>query len=222
MASRTLSVGIERGSRKTFIWATDWPGWCRAGRDLELATAALLAHAPRYGRIAERAGLTFPTFVASPELDIVDDVRGNGGTDFGVPSIITDDDRRRLSAEGGDRRAAIVRAAWAELDAVAASAPASLRKGPRGGGRDRDAVIEHVVGADHAYAREIGLRIVEATAADRPSVRAQRAAVLERLGGAHPAGPFEGRRWTPRYAARRIAWHTIDHIWEIEDRSGPG
>lgn len=24
----------------------------------------------------------------------------------------------------------------------------------------------------------------------------------------------------PRYAARRIAWHVLDHVWEIEDRSG--
>ncbi len=58
--------------------------------------------------------------------------------------------------------------------------------------------------------------------ADRASVVAQRVAIAERLAGAHPAGPFEGRRWTPRYAARRIAWHAIDHVWEIEDRSDPG
>jgi hypothetical protein len=221
MTTRQLAVGVERGAKKTFVWATEWPGWCRSGKDLASAAANLFDHAERYGRIAERAGLAFPTFSASPELEVVDDVSGNGGTDFGVPSIITDDDQRRLSADGGDRLAAIVGAAWAELDAVAAAAPASLRKGPRGGGRDRDKVIEHVVGADHAYAREIGLKLPEATLADRASVDAQRAAVLERLGGAHPAGPFEGRRWTPRYAARRIAWHSLDHIWEIEDRTEP-
>jgi hypothetical protein len=28
--------------------------------------------------------------------------------------------------------------------------------------------------------------------------------------------------WPPRYAARRIAWHALDHAWEIEDRSEPG
>jgi hypothetical protein len=27
------------------------------------------------------------------------------------------------------------------------------------------------------------------------------------------------KRWTPRYAAQRIAWHALDHAWEIEDRS---
>jgi hypothetical protein len=25
-----------------------------------------------------------------------------------------------------------------------------------------------------------------------------------------------------RYAARRIAWHALDPVWEIEDRSEPG
>ncbi len=28
--------------------------------------------------------------------------------------------------------------------------------------------------------------------------------------------------WPGRYAARRIAWHALDHAWEIEDKSGPG
>jgi hypothetical protein len=27
--------------------------------------------------------------------------------------------------------------------------------------------------------------------------------------------------WPVRYAARRTAWHALDHAWEIEDRSGP-
>ena len=27
--------------------------------------------------------------------------------------------------------------------------------------------------------------------------------------------------WPARYAAHRIAWHALDHLWEIEDRSTP-
>ena len=30
---------------------------------------------------------------------------------------------------------------------------------------------------------------------------------------------YAGRPWPERYAARRIAWHALDHAWEIEDRS---
>jgi hypothetical protein len=31
-------------------------------------------------------------------------------------------------------------------------------------------------------------------------------------------GPRGGALWTPRYFVRRSAWHTVDHLWEIEDR----
>jgi hypothetical protein len=27
--------------------------------------------------------------------------------------------------------------------------------------------------------------------------------------------------WSPRYFARRAAWHVLDHAWEIEDRVTP-
>lgn len=27
-------------------------------------------------------------------------------------------------------------------------------------------------------------------------------------------------KWLPRYALRRVAWHVLDHAWEIEDKSG--
>ena len=33
--------------------------------------------------------------------------------------------------------------------------------------------------------------------------------------------PLAGRRWLHRYAARRIAWHALDHAWEMEDRAEP-
>ena len=25
--------------------------------------------------------------------------------------------------------------------------------------------------------------------------------------------------WTTRYAARRIAWHVLEHAWEMQDRA---
>jgi len=31
-------------------------------------------------------------------------------------------------------------------------------------------------------------------------------------------GPRGGARWTPRGFIRRVAWHALDHAWEIEDR----
>ena len=77
--------------------------------------------------------------------------------------------------------AALVKAAWDLFDEVAASAPAELRKGPRGGGRDRDKMIDHVLGADEIYARKLGLRLSAPPRADRAAIRAFRAAVIEAL-----------------------------------------
>jgi hypothetical protein len=38
--------------------------------------------------------------------------------------------------------------------------------------------------------------------------------------GVEERGPRGGKRWLPRYFVRRVAWHALDHAWEIEDRAG--
>ena len=220
MAKRRLEIGEEVAAKKAFAWMVDWPGWCRSGKDAALAREALIAYAPRYAVVAKAAGFDLPD-VEGAELDIVDSVGGGSGTEFGVPSAITDSDRRSVSAEEAKRLASIVEASWTVFDRVAAKAPAELRKGPRGGGRDRDKMVRHVVESDHYYARELGLRLPEPDATDRRAVKAERRAVLEILGTASDASPLADRKWTLRYAARRIAWHALDHAWEMEDRSEP-
>ena len=126
-------------------------------------------------------------------------------------------DHEPLTREEAARLAAILRAAWTILDDVVTSAPAELRKGPRGGGRDRDAIVQHVVAAEYAYARKLGLRDFRQPAAgDREAVATMRGAIAEALIGA-----AADSAWPPRYAARRLTWHVLDHAWEIEDRSVP-
>ena len=220
MARGHLSIAEEIGVKKAFAWAVDWPGWARSAKTPELARAALIDYAPRYAAVVRVAKLEMPD-ADDDILEILDSVPGGGGTDFGVPSAITEADRRRVTAADAERLARLVGAAWTVFDRVAAGAPASLRKGPRGGGRDRDKMIEHVIGADHAYARELGLRLPEPRFGDRASVDAERQAVLEVLGQPSDGGPLAERKWTQRYAARRIAWHALDHAWEMEDRSEP-
>ena len=107
------------------------------------------------------------------------------------------------------------------FDDVVAAAPAELRKGPRGGGRDRDKVVEHVIEAEHAYAREMGLEAAGAGRGGPRRGRRVRAAIAAVLREPSDGSPIAGRRWTARYAARRVAWHVLDHAWEIEDRTEP-
>ena len=88
---------------------------------------------------------------------------------------------------------------------------------PRGGGRDRDGIFAHVVGAETAYARKLGVR--RKVPRDREEIDAVRAEILTAISGARTGTPPIAKGWLPRYAARRIAWHVLDHAWEIEDRS---
>jgi hypothetical protein len=211
-----LAVAIEAGDRKVFASALDWPGWSRSGKTREAAIEALLAYAPRFAPVAKLATLAFPD---SFEVEVVQRLEGGSGTDFGVPSRIHEAETRRVTASEANRLASIVDAAWRTFDRVAAGAPAELRKGPRGGGRDRDKMVGHVMGADAAYAREIGLRARELEFGDREDYESLRAQVLEVLRQPSDGAPLAGRKWTQRYAARRIAWHALDHAWEMEDRS---
>jgi len=210
-----LALAIEAGDKKVFASALDWPGWSRSGRTQEAAIESLLAYAARYAQVIERAGLDFPT---SFDADVADEQGGGSGTDFGVPSVLLhDDDARPVDAAEAARLAAIVEAAWATFDDVAASAPAELRKGPRGGGRDRDKMVDHVNEADWYYAKELGIRMPPPTS--RAGTEALRAAMLDVLRRPSDGSPLADRKWRARYAVRRIAWHALDHAWEMQDRS---
>jgi hypothetical protein len=98
---------------------------------------------------------------------------------------------------------ALMAACWKYLDQVRAKVPQELRKGPRGGGRDRDKMYQHVVGAEMAYASAIGLK----------QKQPDRKALLESF-----SNPNRTEKWPVRYAVRRTAWHALDHAWEMEDR----
>ena len=142
---------------------------------------------------------------------LTDRVPGDMTTDFGAPGKVPPCDvDAALPAGWLD----ILVASWALLDGVAASAPEALRKGPRGGGRDRDAVVQHVLNAERSYARKIGVKHKEPDVADREAVQALRDGIVAalRAGVSDPT-------WPARYFVRRTAWHVLDHAWEMQDRS---
>jgi hypothetical protein len=215
MAGRSIRVVVETTPKKTFATAVDWPGWSRSGKTPESAVEALLAYRDRYAAAIASAGTAPPE---APVAEVMETVEGDAGTVFGVPSRMTSADREPDDAAEAGRRAAIVRAAWSTFDQVAAAAPAELRKGPRGGGRDTASIVAHVVSSDAGYQRELGLRLPEPDPGDRAAVASLRSAMIGVLRQASSGTPL-AKRWTPRYAAQRIAWHALDHAWEIEDRS---
>jgi hypothetical protein len=216
-----IDIAEEHVAKRAFAWGTDWPGWCRSGKTVDLAREALATAAPRYAIVATAAGLAFPDAVTSGAFDTLESLDGGATTDFGAPERITPLDRRPTDAAEADQLTRLVEAAWSIFADVAAAAPAELRKGPRGGGRDRDKIVAHVVMAERAYARNLGLKVVEPDPADAASVAELRAHIAAILREPSDGSPIDGRKWTRRYAARRIAWHVLDHAWEIQDRTDP-
>jgi hypothetical protein len=209
-------VYLETGSKRTFAVALDWPGWGRSGKTGEGALDALAEYVSRYAPVAKKAG--FDLGAADTEFDVVQTVPGNATTDFGAPAAFVAADDEPVTAAAATRTAALVEACWDTLTRVAARSPQELRKGPRGGGRDRDKMLHHVLEAEAAYARKIGVRHKPPAIDDKTAIKAMRADIIAVIGAPAEGGPLSPNGWPVAYAARRIAWHALDHAWEMQDR----
>jgi hypothetical protein len=212
-----VSVALETTPKRTFSSAVDWPGWARSGRTAGAALEALIEYADRYALVAARAGDVLR--VDDLEFAVDETGPGNATTEFGAPGLVGEADRRPTSSAEADRLARLVAAAWASIAETAAAAPEELRRGPRGGGRDTSKILEHTLQADHAYARAMGLGLPAPAPRDHEAGARLRAAMLDLLRQPSDGSPLNGRKWPARYAAHRIAWHALDHAWEIQDRS---
>ena len=161
-------VYLEVGKRRVFASAADWPGWTRSGKDEKLALDALAAATPRYAQVAKAARIAF---APGTGFEVVERLPGDATTEFGAPGAIAKSESKRLTKKEAGRLSALVAASWTVLDRVVETAPTSLRKGPRGGGRDRDAIVDHVLGAETMYARKLGLRLQQPDPGDAAALR---------------------------------------------------
>jgi hypothetical protein len=223
MPSGRIAVCLEVTPKQAVASALGWPGWCRAGRDEDAALAALASYAGRYAPVAAHAGLSFPGAVA---FEVAERVPGGPATAFAAPECrrpfpqtTAEADRAAVTPAAARRLARLVTAAWATFDQIAAASPAGLRKGPRGGGRDRDQIIGHVIGTDTAYARKLGVKRKQPATGDTAAIAELREAITAVLGAPSDGSPVLPNGWTTRYAARRIAWHVLEHAWEMQDRA---
>jgi hypothetical protein len=129
--------------------------------------------------------------------------------------MIATADHDPVDAATARRFAALLAASWAAFAAQVEITPAELRKGPRGGGRDRDAIVEHVDNAEYQYARKFG--VPPRTQGGPASPAEVRAAILGTI-RAHSGEPLTPNGWPLRYAVQRATWHVLDHLWEMQDR----
>src|SRR5437867_732416 len=218
-----VEVYLERGSKRVFAGAIEWPGWSRSGRDEDAALQALADYGHRYKKALGRAAANLAPPKGPAELAVVQRLKGDATTDFGAPGKTPSADRRPLGEREADRWAAILRSSWRAFDRAAdAAVGVPLRKGPRGGGRELDAMVAHVLDPERAYVTRLGG--TERMPSDR-EIGAQMAAVrdgfveaflIRARGEPAPKPRRSGKLWAPRYAVRRSAWHALDHAWEIE------
>jgi hypothetical protein len=212
-----VAIFTEAGKTRVFASALDWPGWARRAKTEELALDALAEYLPRYAPIVVLAGLE------PPAGDLVVTERFGGlakNADFGALGEIASCEHEPLAADAGARLASLLEAAWSAFDEVAAAAPAQLRKGPRGGGRDTAQIVGHVGGAEMIFARKMGLPRDKAAEARPDAMAVFRGRIAAALRDPQSV-PTPPNGWPHRYAARRMAWHVLDHLWEIEDKSAP-
>lgn len=222
---KPLDVSVEKGQKRVFAAVLDWPGWCRSGPDEAQALQALLDYGPRYKKALGTAAkhLTLPTTVA--DLHVAHRVQGSATTDFGAPDGQLPGDTEALTAAESERLATVLRAIWRHFDATVKRAEGhTLQRGPRGGGRDLAKIVWHLYESDQSYTRNLTPSYKPEKAADPFNEEPRlRKAVLAALTAAArdelpKTGPRGGKLWPPRYFVRRFAWHTLDHLWEIEDR----
>lgn len=212
-------VALEVAPKKSFASALDWPGWSRSGKTSEAAIQSLTDYAPRYQKVARIAGLDDIPGAASTWI-IVDEVPGGGATEFGVPEHIHEIERSFLSTDELERQITLLQANWRYFDEVAQRVSIQLQKGPRGGGRDRDEIVRHVIDCEPGYARRIGADTPTALVATPDGLEECRQRILARIREVND-NHLE-TKWPVTYFIRRAAWHVLDHAWEMEDKDLTG
>jgi hypothetical protein len=76
-----------------------------------------------------------------------------------------------------------------------------------------------VIVADTAYARKLGINRKQPATGDIAAIGELREAIAAVVGTPSDGSPVLPSGWTTRYAARRIAWHVLEHAWEMQDRA---
>jgi hypothetical protein len=217
---------LERGpkGKRSVAFSLAWPGWSRGAKTPELALETLEAYRARYHPVARLAGMAGEFDAAGP-LEVVEDKVGSGSTDFwGISFTPSSAEQGPMTEAALERAIVLLQAAWRFFDEVAERVSPEMRKGPRGGGRDRHRIIRHTIRTESEdFAKKVGIRIPEEAALSPEGLRRHREGYVEAM-RAFNAGEIPGsmRTWTLPFLIRHSAFHTLDHAWEMEDKDLTG
>jgi hypothetical protein len=219
-----MRVRVEQGpkGKKNVAYAIDWPGLERGAKTEELALAKLADSRNRYLPIAREAGLEFD-YAGEGDIEVTDRYIGTGSTDFwgisfaSAPAEI----EQTYDAEAFEQHLALLQSSWRFFDAVAARVSPELKRGPRGGGRDRDHIVRHVLFNEADWAKGIDVQVEQESLLDPAGRQAYRDQFAAALRETQAAGKM-AKTWTLSFLVRHSAYHTLDHAWEMEDKDLTG
>ena len=210
---------LETGRKKRVVAsAFDWPGWDRSAKLGEDAVEVLETYRDRFAKVADRAGYG-AEFARLGELDVVEEVEGIGMTDYyGVSGRTASAELDPMTDADFQRKVALLRASWSIFDDTAERVSDELRKGPRGGGREKERIIRHANGAEiDEFAKKVGVKVPLETRDDPEALAIYREEFAAAIRDHHDRGA-PARSWALQFLIRRCAWHMLDHAWELEDR----
>ena len=214
----TLEIGPK--GKKVVAVAPDWPGLERGAKTAEEAIERLRAYLPRYAPVARLAGMNAALDTVS-DVEVVEQYPGTPSTDFwGISFAFSSIDKQDMSAGELERELRLMQACWAFFDDVRARVSAEMRKGPRGGGRDRDHIVRHTLAAEQDWAGGVGVSGPDGALLTDEGLNAYRATYCRAIRDYHAQGKWAGNRakWPLRFLIRHTAFHTLDHAWEMEDK----
>lgn len=217
-----VPVVIESGKKKSVASAVDWPGWDRGGASEDAALETLAAYRSRYAPVAEIAGLKVE-FDAFGDLEVVDRYDGTGTTDFwGIATKVPASEQGQIREEECERRITILRACWTFFDDVYSRVSAELRKGPRGGGRNRDEILNHTYGTERGeWAPKLGVTTPQGAMLTPDGLGKHREEYVDAIRAYNQEGK-PARTWPLQFLLRRTCYHMLDHAWEMEDKNLSG
>lgn len=220
-------IAAEQGpkGRKVAVWAIDWPGLQRGAKDETVALELLAEYRSRYATVAARAGLG-ERYDPSASLEVVERYEGAGMTDhYGISFASTERENRGVPTDEFEVHLRLLQSCWAYFDDVRAGVSGKLEKGPRGGGRDRDQIVRHVVYNEMDWAWKVGAPRPPKDSADwvfdEQELVEHRARFVDGMREFHSKGR-SARTWTLSFLLRHSAYHTMDHVWEMEDKDLSG
>lgn len=212
-----IGIVIERGKKKSAAYAPAWPGWSRGASSVEGAIERLAAYGDRYREVAALAGLAHE-FPLAPTFDIIEEVPGTGSTSFwGISFVASSSEQGQMSEAECERKLSLLSACWTYFDHVAGKVSLELKKGPRGGGRDRDQILNHIFANERDWSRMVGLDVAEGAHLTVKGLAAHRDAYVQAIREYNTAGKSP-RTWRLQFLLRHTAFHVMDHAWEMVDK----